>query len=55
MALEEALDLPCPFTGQKRADRVDEVPARANQLGRNIEQSFLDADDSVEAYRSRAG
>jgi hypothetical protein len=37
MAAEEVLNPACPFAGQKRADGVDQPPARADQLGRDAE------------------
>ena len=38
MALQEALNLPCPFAGQQRADGVNQPPSRPNQLGSDIER-----------------
>ena len=38
---EEALDLPCPFAGQQRANRIDEASARLHQFRGDVEQPLL--------------
>ena len=53
-SLKKALDLPCPFTGQDRANRIDEVPAGLDQLGGDREQAVLQADKPVEPFRRQA-
>src|SRR5690348_1937010 len=46
--LKEAVNLPCPFPGQKRADRVNQPPAGPHELGANVEQPLLKFDHPVE-------
>jgi hypothetical protein len=45
--LEEAVNLPCPFAGQQRADRIHQAPAGLHQLSRHIEQALLDTGEAV--------
>src|SRR6185437_7761555 len=52
MALEKAVDLPCPLAGQERADRIDQASARADQIGAYVQQALLNANQSVEPLRS---
>src|SRR3954468_23565604 len=48
MADEEGLNLPCPFAGQKRADRVDQPAAGTDQFRADIEQPLLYCDQAVQ-------
>src|SRR3954463_13969312 len=48
MADEEGLNLPCPFAGQKRADRIDQPAPGTDQLGTDIEQPQLACDQAVQ-------
>src|SRR4051794_32912447 len=47
--LKEAVNLPCPFAEQERADRVHETAAGFYQLRAYVEQPLLKRDDTVEA------
>jgi hypothetical protein len=51
MAVEEAVDLRCPFAGQDRADGIDEASARADQFGGNVEPPLLQREPTVETLR----
>src|SRR5256885_4530306 len=46
---EEVPNLPCPFAGQKRADRINQVTAGPDQLCGDFEQALLGFDQAVEA------
>src|SRR5438270_6952537 len=46
---EEVPNLPCPFAGQKRADRINQVTAGPDQLCGDSEQALLRFDQTVEA------
>src|SRR2546430_1883865 len=46
--LKEAVNLPCPFTGQERADRIDQTASRPHQLRSKVEQLLLQLDDPIE-------
>jgi hypothetical protein len=41
MALEEAVNLPCPFAGQERAHGIDYAPARTHDFGCDVEKPLL--------------
>src|SRR5689334_15102141 len=51
MAFQEALNLPCPFVGQKRTDRIDEVAPRSHQLGTDVEKALLKPYETIEPLR----
>ena len=48
MTLKEAFDLPCPFAGQQRADRIDKPPPRPNELGGDVEEALLSTHQAIE-------
>jgi hypothetical protein len=49
MAAEEVRCSACPFAGQKRANRIDQASARANQLRGDIEQTRLERYQSIQS------
>ena len=53
MADEEVGNLPCPFAGQKRADRIHQTPAGTDEFDGDIEQAPLERDQPVEPLRRK--
>src|SRR3954453_6342268 len=53
MALEEAFNLPCPFTGQERADGINQLAAGLHQLSGKAKQPLLFTDKTFEPVRSK--
>ena len=51
MAVLEALDLPWPFPGQQRANRIDQAPTGADQFRGNIQQPLLGGTEMFEPPR----
>ena len=52
--LKEAVNLPCPFAGQERADRIDHAASRSHQLRTKVEQLLLQPNDLVEPVGRQA-
>src|SRR5438067_7940030 len=46
--LKKAVNLPCPFAGQKRADRIGQTASRSHQLRTEVKQLLLQLDDAIE-------
>ena len=54
MTLEEVVNLPCPFAGQERTDRINQPSAWTDQFRGNVEQPLLNSNKTIEPFGRKA-